>query len=202
MKKCYSWEPNTSSSIQEFSLIQWNLKFHYHVHNSPPLAPILSQKNPSHDLRSLTPNLILSSHHWSVSSNEFLIVPESINLSVRNHVRYTLLDRRIELNWALNKYGTVQPAYSGTTRDLFFRCMQVPFDTCTWSSSKETQYCGSFLIKTGFCSIQVPFWDKFHCITMWTVFTRVWIDSRGGSFRLPEWLSAVLTKVMLHGITT
>ena len=74
----------------------------------------------------------------------------------------------------------------------FFRCMQVPFDTCTWSSSTETHYYGSFLIKTGFRSIQVPFWDKFHCITMWTVFTRVWIDSRGRSFRLPEWMSAVL----------
>ena len=120
MKKSSSWEFNTSSAIQDFSLLQWNPKFHYRVHNSPPLVAILSQTNPNYDLRSLTPILILSSHHWSVSSSEFLIVPDSINLSVRNHAVYTLLDRRIEFNWTLNKYGTVQPAYSGTARDLFF----------------------------------------------------------------------------------
>ena len=126
MNQSSSWEANTCSAIQEFSLLQWNLKFHYRVHNSPSLVPILSQTNPSYDLRSLTPTLILSSHHWLVSNSEFLIVPDSINLSVRNHVVYTRLDKRTEFKWTLNKYGTLQPAYSGTARDLF-HCFTVHF---------------------------------------------------------------------------
>jgi hypothetical protein len=43
MEQSPFWEANTRSAGQDTPAYQWIHKFHYHVHKSPPLEPILSQ---------------------------------------------------------------------------------------------------------------------------------------------------------------
>jgi hypothetical protein len=43
-----SWDANRYSASQESPCVLWNLKVHYHIHDRPPLFPILSQTDPAH----------------------------------------------------------------------------------------------------------------------------------------------------------
>jgi len=58
-------EPPGSAASQQMSTVLWNSKVHHHVHKSSPLASVLSQINPFHDIPSvfliLRRSLIVSS---------------------------------------------------------------------------------------------------------------------------------------------
>jgi hypothetical protein len=50
MNQSNAWKANDLSARQDIPPLLLNVKVHYHVYNSPPLYPILSQKNPVHTL--------------------------------------------------------------------------------------------------------------------------------------------------------
>jgi hypothetical protein len=58
MEQRPSWEANSFSASQEFPRILWNAEVHYHIHNSLPPVPILSQLNPVH----ASPSHFLNAH--------------------------------------------------------------------------------------------------------------------------------------------
>ena len=75
MKQSPSWEAKLFSASQEMLCILWNLKVHYYVYKCPPLVPIMSQINSTHDtptyLLKIPSNIILPSRpgcsKWSPS---------------------------------------------------------------------------------------------------------------------------------------
>jgi len=74
MKRSPSWEADSLSLVKKFPAFYGNLKFHFRVHNIPPLVPTLSQMNPVHNFPPYLPkihsNIILPStsrfSEWSL----------------------------------------------------------------------------------------------------------------------------------------
>jgi hypothetical protein len=65
-----SWEAN-SHSISQIPRLLWNPKVRYHIHNSPPLVPIMSQMHPVHTFPTYFPKIcsnIIPSDFREVSS--------------------------------------------------------------------------------------------------------------------------------------
>jgi len=52
-----SWEANGRSATQKIPRLLLNPKVHYHVHNSPPMDPILSNMNPVHNFQLYFPKV-------------------------------------------------------------------------------------------------------------------------------------------------
>ena len=75
MQHSPSWEANSSSASQETFRIQWNLKVHYSVHNSPSPVPNLGQSNlvhfPQFHVSKIYSNITLPSKPYCLPSGLF-----------------------------------------------------------------------------------------------------------------------------------
>jgi hypothetical protein len=74
MELSLSREVANSAATQELPSILWNPKFHYRVHKSPPLAPILSQIKSIHTIPSYLSKIYFNIVHpptpWSILNDQ------------------------------------------------------------------------------------------------------------------------------------
>ena len=101
------WETYTSSVLQEVPHIFWNLKFHYHLHNSLPLVTNLSYMKapcilPTYHLWSI---LILSSHLHSGFPSSFFRFSHKIPYAFLIYFMHVTCPTHVILSLIILIYG-------------------------------------------------------------------------------------------------
>jgi len=115
-------EDNTHLVNKEISQLLWNLKVHYHVHNSPSSDPILNQMNPVHILTTYLPKLHLNikvssmsrSSKWSLPFR--LSDPKFVCISHLLHVCYMHWPYQLDLITLINTSWSVKWEMLMTTK--------------------------------------------------------------------------------------
>jgi len=80
-----SWESYSVWAGQEIPCLLWNQKFHYSVHKSPPLDPILSHLNPVHNLTSYLRSILILSSHFRLLLQSVFPLCYSIEMYTHTH---------------------------------------------------------------------------------------------------------------------
>jgi hypothetical protein len=92
MEQSPSWKADSHSASQEIPCLLCNAKFHYRVHNIPPLVPVLSHMNPVHTFPTYFPNnhsnIIFAS--TPVFRPKFCMHFSSLSRVLHDHIVYKL----------------------------------------------------------------------------------------------------------------
>jgi len=108
------WEADSHSASREILRVLWNMRVHYRVHKSPPLAPILTQTDPVHTFPNYFPkihfNIMLQSTPRSskwflpfmISHHDFLWISHlSHACYMLRHSHFLWLDFTYNIWWSV-----------------------------------------------------------------------------------------------------